>query len=213
MSFNPNEHMISLKGKQYLPVNARVAWFRDVHGTSWTIQTEQIPYDESGAFCMKATITDDNGCVVATAHKVEHKSHFPDALEKAETGAVGRALALCGFGTLFAQELETPITPDGDMRIADAPVEPKKSAGFVVSNPVSVDPIKDLSVHFKAEVECYESNVTPKRLKQVFDILTDNAARTPESLRKAISTLQAVETKEQYDKLLISLGTGDNAPF
>ena len=49
--------------------------------------------------------------------KKETEVGFPDYIEKAETGAVGRALAMCGYGTLQAPEFD-----EGE-RIADAPIE------------------------------------------------------------------------------------------
>jgi len=42
----------------------------------------------------------------ATGTKVETKHVFTDYLEKAETGAVGRALAVSGYVAQFAPELE-----------------------------------------------------------------------------------------------------------
>jgi hypothetical protein len=47
---------------------------------------------------------------------------FPDYIEKAETGAIGRALAMCGYGTLQAPEF------DEQDRLADMPVEKAKTA-------------------------------------------------------------------------------------
>ena len=46
---------------------------------------------------------------------------FPDYIEKAETGAIGRALAMCGYGTLQAPEF------DEQDRLADAPIEKRKT--------------------------------------------------------------------------------------
>src|SRR5690606_22880776 len=66
----------------------------------------------------KAVIRDATGRIVATSHKAETVNGFPDFLEKAETGAVGRALALIGYGTQFcADEL------DEGARIVDSPVD------------------------------------------------------------------------------------------
>jgi hypothetical protein len=42
---------------------------------------------------------------------------FSVYIEKAETGSIGRALAMCGYGTLQAPEF------DEQERLADAPVE------------------------------------------------------------------------------------------
>jgi hypothetical protein len=50
------------------------------------------------------------------AHKQENKQGFADHLEKAETGAIGRALGIAGFGTQFAPEF------DEEDRLADSPV-------------------------------------------------------------------------------------------
>jgi hypothetical protein len=43
---------------------------------------------------------------IATVRKKETEAGFPDYIEKAETGAIGRALAMCGYGTLQAPEFD-----------------------------------------------------------------------------------------------------------
>ena len=65
---------------------------------------------------MKAVIKDMAGVVIATARKKETEIGFSDYIEKAETGAVGRALAIGGYGTLQAPEFEEQD------RLADAPI-------------------------------------------------------------------------------------------
>jgi len=65
---------------------------------------------------MKAIIKDASGRIIATARKKEIEHRFPDYIEKAETGAVGKALAMCGYGTLQAPEFD-----EGE-RLADAPI-------------------------------------------------------------------------------------------
>ena len=70
---------------------------------------------------MKAIIKDATGRIIATARKKETEVGFPDYIEKAETGAIGRALAMCGYGTLQAPEF------DESDRLADTPVEKTKS--------------------------------------------------------------------------------------
>lgn len=103
----------------YLPVAARIAWFRKDH-PYWSIITE-IEQLADKAIVMKAIIKDITGCIIATARKKETEIGFPDYIEKAETGAVGRALAMCGYGTLQAPEF------DEQDRLADAPVEKAKT--------------------------------------------------------------------------------------
>jgi hypothetical protein len=103
----------------YLPVAARIAWFRKEH-LFWSIITD-IEQLADKAVVMKATIKDRQGVGIATARKKETKIGFPDYIEKAETGAIGRALALCGYGTLQAPEF------DEQDRLTDAPVEKKNA--------------------------------------------------------------------------------------
>jgi hypothetical protein len=107
--------ILDLRGKDYLEVKFRIVWFREER-PNWTIETEIITNTPTLATA-KATIKDETGRVIATSHKTEDKAGFNDFLEKSETGAIGRALALCGFGTQFcADEL------DEGKRIVDSPV-------------------------------------------------------------------------------------------
>ena len=129
-SFDPSKYMLMLpKNKKinmpngevkwekteaaYLPVAPRIAWFRKEH-PDWGIITKAVRMADK-AVIMKATIRDSDGRIIATARKKETESGFADYIEKAETGAVGRALAMCGYGTLQAPEF------DEGNRLADAP--------------------------------------------------------------------------------------------
>ncbi len=142
--FNPNLHLIQIKNKNgvadYLPVQFRLVWFRE-HCPQGTIDTEELVVDldreceaevyawnqdtrrsektlkrAPGYARFRATVTDGKGGR-ATATKTERGVDFGDYVEKAETGAVGRALAMLGYGTQFvADEL------DERERIVDAPV-------------------------------------------------------------------------------------------
>lgn len=148
--FNPNEHLIQLKSsdgsKDYLPVNWRLVWFREAypHGTIetemvhldldrqteeevfvWSSEkrrSEKVTKQDKGFVVFKATVKDGIGGI-ATGTKSEKAASFNDFIEKAETGAIGRALAALGFGTQFAPEL------DEAHRIVDAPVERTANAG------------------------------------------------------------------------------------
>lgn len=115
-SFNPNEYLMDIKGKKYLPVAARIAWMRTEH-PNWRINTDIIEWNKEKKWVVaRATVYTHEGIPLSTAIKSESSAGFSDYLEKAETGAIGRALAMCGYGTLQAPEFD-----EGVDRIVDAP--------------------------------------------------------------------------------------------
>ena len=143
--FNPNEHLIQIKGRNgsadYLPVQWRLVWFRSlcpdgsieteiVHldldreteeesyvWNSETRRSEKVVKRAPGFAVFRAIVRDGRGGV-AIGTKSEKAASFSDYIEKAETGAVGRALAALGYGTQF-----TGDEFDEQHRIVDAPVE------------------------------------------------------------------------------------------
>jgi len=121
--------LINLKGKDYLQVAHRLVWFREDR-SEWSLETEMVQLTETHAI-VKATVKDPSGRVIATAHKREDKTHFADYMEKAETAAIGRALALVGYGTQFAEEL------DEEGRIVDSPIQPKAAPTKQASAPIA----------------------------------------------------------------------------
>ena len=120
MAFNPKEHMIKLKGKDYLHVAWRLVWFRDEHPT-WSLDTDIIEMDDKHAI-YKAVICDENGIQKSAGHGSESARDFVDFLEKAETKAVGRALAMLGYGTQFAAD-----ELDEGERMVDSPVNLRRN--------------------------------------------------------------------------------------
>ncbi|BCW95937.1 MAG: hypothetical protein WHS44_12525 [Fimbriimonadales bacterium] len=122
MAFNVRRYLIRVRGgQQYLPVSARLVWFRDEH-PDWSIETHPLHLDiEGGCVVYQAVVKDASGRVIATASKMETRDDFADFVEKAETGAVGRALAMCGYGTQFAPELSEGDLESGRIAFADTP--------------------------------------------------------------------------------------------
>lgn len=116
MAFNPNEHMMPLKGKDYLQVMWRLVWFREEH-PDYGLDTVLLENDETHAI-FTAKITDAAGRMLCSGHGSESAKDFGDFLEKAETKAVGRALAMLGYGTQFAAD-----ELDEGERIVDSPVK------------------------------------------------------------------------------------------
>lgn len=113
--FDPNQHMMKLKGKDYLQVAWRLVWFREDH-PDFGINAEALTITDDHAV-FKATITNADGIQVSSGHGSESKRDFGDFIEKAETKAIGRALAMLGYGTQFAAD-----ELDEGERIVDSPI-------------------------------------------------------------------------------------------
>lgn len=124
MTFNPQQHLIDLRGKQYLEVAWRLVWFRDAHPTGSIITTLL----STEPLIMRCEVVVD-GVVIATGHgsadaqgrKVVWSGR---EIEKAETAAIGRALAAAGFGTQFSGEYDDAA----DNHLADSPRPPMPRA-------------------------------------------------------------------------------------
>jgi hypothetical protein len=106
-SFDPRPHLrrVQTQGQEadYLDVKWRLAWLRAEHPDA-RITTDLATLNEALAI-FRATIEIPSGGS-ATGYGSEMKTDFPDYIEKAETRAVGRALAALGYGTQFALELD-----------------------------------------------------------------------------------------------------------
>ena len=150
--FNPNDHLMQIKGRNgisdYLPVQWRLVWLRSVYPSA-SLETEMIHLDldrevettievwneekqqaekvvkrSKGLAIFKAIVKDGQGGV-GMGTKSETAANFPDFIEAAETGAIGRALASLGFGTQFAPELQE------EHRIVDSPVARSQASASV----------------------------------------------------------------------------------
>jgi hypothetical protein len=135
--YNPSDHFMQIDRydrktskkvpADYLNVQQRTVWFiRDqramiVSGIAkvpYTIQTEIVEIDrQQGWAHFKTYIRDVLGNEV-TMYGSESAADFGDFIEKASTKSVGRALAILGYGTAQAIELD-----EGEERPVDAPVE------------------------------------------------------------------------------------------
>lgn len=93
--------VVDLKGKKYLLAEARVRKFREAHPAG-CIRTEMLGYDDDSAM-FKAEVLSADGQLLAVAHARATLASSGKAdgryLEKAETAAISRALALAGFGS------------------------------------------------------------------------------------------------------------------
>jgi hypothetical protein len=136
--FNPNEHLRTLTRRKkvkdatgehwieenhsYLDCKWRIIWFRNIYPEGF-IQTVETEVNERFAR-IEATAFDKDpaqgGKKLGMGRRCVLSSDFKDYVEKAETQAIGRALAVAGFGTQFCEEF------DEEDSLADAPVEQRK---------------------------------------------------------------------------------------
>lgn len=124
--------LLNLRGKEYLQIMHRLVWFREDNPTA-SIRTQLVNAGGEGKdtyYIFRAEIlveTEKGLALVATGHKRETVGDFPDAMEKAEMGAVGRALGILGYGTQFAAD-----DLDEGSRLADSPAPTLDSSETIV---------------------------------------------------------------------------------
>jgi hypothetical protein len=89
-----------IKGKAYAEVNQRIKAFRMVYPNG-SIHTELLS-NENGVCVFKASVYDKDTFLLGTGHAYEKESssfiNKTSYIENCETSAVGRALAMAGFG-------------------------------------------------------------------------------------------------------------------
>jgi hypothetical protein len=128
--FDPQDHLIQLPRRvkdpktghystvydTYLEVKWRLVWFREryPHGV---ITTEEVCVDLDRGYARYRCVVEDGQGGKATGYGTEIAADFADFCERAETRALGRALAALGIGTQF---VGLDLT-EGD-HVADAPV-------------------------------------------------------------------------------------------
>lgn len=115
--FEPARFLTRVNGSDYLEVKWRLVWMRDRHPDA-VVETELVTHQENTAVFRARILIPDGGS--ATGWGSETAGDFRDYLEKAETKAIGRALAALGFGTQFCPDFEFGAAAG---RIVDAPVK------------------------------------------------------------------------------------------
>jgi hypothetical protein len=123
--YNPNDHLMNLKGKDYLNVQNRLLWFiRDQRALiaaglatqPYVVRTECVELDREVGWAHFRTYVRDVLGNESTMYGSESVKDFPDYAEKASTKALGRALLGLGYGAGSAPELD-----EGE-RVVDSPV-------------------------------------------------------------------------------------------
>jgi hypothetical protein len=120
--FDPTRHLTRVSGSDYLEVKWRLVWLRDRHPDA-TLETELVSHHDNTAIFRAQVQIPDGGA--ATGWGSEAAGDFRDYLEKAETKAIGRALAALGFGTQFCPDHEFGAATG---RVVDSPVKPARAS-------------------------------------------------------------------------------------
>lgn len=190
--------IMDMRGKDYLEVKWRLVWFREEH-PDWSISTSFVSGDATSALA-RAEIRSPAGTVMSTSHKFEDKQGFADFREKAETGAIGRALALIGYGTQFCgDELD-----EGD-RLADSPVSKPNPYAAKNHQPDSRDGIHDTTYRVTfgkfsgrtLEQIYHDPAQGPKAMMSYVKYLEDTAAKAGKPLGQS-----AVDLIKHFDEFL-----------
>ena len=135
--FDASRYLTNLRGRDYLEVKWRLLWLRTEHPDA-IVETELVKHD-GGLALFRARVTIPGGGV-ATGWGSETADDFEDFIEKAETKALGRALAALGYGTQFCEDFDFSAETSGSSR-EPAPTGPTGSGRErrtrVVDAPVS----------------------------------------------------------------------------
>ncbi len=124
--FDPNTHLMNLKGRDYLNVQSRLLWFiRDQRALiaaglarePYVVRTELVELDREAGWAHFKTVARDVLGNESVMYGSESMKDFAVYIEKASTKSLGRALLALGYGTAFAPEMD-----EGE-RVVDAPVE------------------------------------------------------------------------------------------
>ena len=203
--YDPNEHMMFLKGKAYLDVANRLLWFvrdqRDfiVRGCAtcnYIVRTELVEQDREAGFAQFKTYVRDVLGNEATMYGSETAKDFGDYAEKASTKSLGRALAMLGYGTAAAPEMD-----EGD-RIVDSPVERKREQPAPQQSQFTARPPL---IHAPAD-EPAAANVAPVPLEMALAARAAAAATPVDHMTRQQFLLQSSELGYSPKRAMDTLG-------
>lgn len=176
-TFDPGQHLTKIKGQDYLEVKWRVAWLRAEHPNA--IVTTDLHSHENGRAIFSAHVEIPDGGS-ATGWGSETVDTFENYIEKAETKAIGRALAAVGFGTQFCSDFDDGI-------IADSPVSFSRTNGQQGSTEALATNAQKSMIQYKAR----QAQLEPEKL----------VAFIQETTGKAFNDLTKREASKVIDAL------------
>ena len=193
-TFDPGKYLTKVNGADYLEVKWRLVWLRQRHPDA-TIETELVAHGGDTAI-FKATVTVPEGGA-ATGWGSESVSDFRDYIEKAETKALGRALAALGFGTQFCPDFEFGANGvAAGLRVVDTPVDFASTRGRRLASQPGFE-------QGRPAVQG-DQTVTPRQLKFIQAIARE-AGMDEDALRD--------EVERTYGRPMSELGRRDASAF
>ena len=170
-SFEASKYLSDLNGRDYLEVKWRLLWLRTEHPDA-AVETELAKHG-GGLALFRARVSIPGGGT-ATGWGSETADDFGDFIEKAETKALGRALAALGYGTQFCEDFDfSARSQKRGMRAAAA--EPRRPPQADAERPHGATRVVDAPVK-RSELKVVrdaDAAATPSQVKAIYAIGRD----------------------------------------
>jgi uncharacterized protein YbdZ (MbtH family) len=157
--FEASKYLSRLQGKDYLEVKWRLLWLRTEHPEAH-IETELVKHEDGFALFRAMVEIPEGGS--ATGWGSETSGDFRDFIEKAETKALGRALAALGYGTQFCEDFDFATPHNG--HVVDSPIDTpiRRTAAVAAAAPRPTQATSNVA--------------TPAQLRAIYTIARDQYA-------------------------------------
>ena len=196
--------------QDYMEVKWRLLWLR-TEFPSARIET-QLAKQEEGLAIFRAHVTLPNGAE-SSGWGSETADDWKDFIEKAETKALGRALAALGFGTQFCEDYD--FAGGREDKVVDAPVAPPRGSGAEITR-IPVEPRRTAEPPRPAAREgapvSAASRATEPQVKAIYAIARSaqsmDEAQTTEWCRARYGVPPAELSRRQASELIDALKLG-----
>ena len=140
--FDPRPHLRQVAGRRegLLDVRGRLLWLRAEHPEA-RVATEHVLLDERHAV-FRATAELPSGAR-ASGYGAASAAESDDYIERAETRALGRALAVLGFGMQYTADFDLLEPEAAAPEPAPAPVRPPRGEGEKPASPAAAEPASE----------------------------------------------------------------------
>jgi hypothetical protein len=163
--FDASKHLTKLKGKDYLEVKFRLQWLRTEQPDA-VIDTKLMEHTFGEFALFKATVSiPEKG--MATGWGSETPRDFNDYIEKAETKAIGRALAALGYGTQFCEDHDFGNgAQTAEPKVVDSPVERRPQTPVQTPAQTQAQPV----AQSQSQPQQVSDGATPAQVRAIWTI-------------------------------------------